>query len=88
MLLYFLPDDEQFILGNINSDYFVIPSNHPAFKYCAYLRSISVSSSAIFYEGDYVIVYNDLSSFLLETLEKFIWSCNVLEHEVNSRGLL
>lgn len=88
MRLYFFPDDEHFFLGDVNSGGFTVSSEHPAFKYCAYLRSISVSSSAIFYEGDYCIVYSDLSSSLLETLDMFIWSHNVLEHEVNSRGLL
>lgn len=88
MFLYYFPDENNFALGDIDSGYFWIFVDHPAFKYCVYLRHISVSSSARFYEGDYVIVYDDLSSFLLETLYKFIWSYNVLEHEVNSHGLL
>lgn len=87
-MLYFFPDDEHFFLGDFDNGGYFVSSDHPAFKYCCYLRRISVSSSAIFFEGDYVIVYDDLSISLLEVLNKFIWSYNVLEHEVNSRGLL
>ena len=85
--LYYLPDDDMFLLGDLDSDFVTVSNEHLAFTYCLYFKNVSVSSTAFFHESDYVIRY-EVSEYLLEILEKFIISCNSLDYEVNRHGLL
>lgn len=85
--LYYFPDDDMFVVGDLDSRFSTVLNNHLAYKYCLHFKNVSVSSTAFFYDGDYVIRY-EVSEFLLEILDRFIYSCNSLDYEVNRNGML
>lgn len=85
--LYFYPDYDLFVIGDLHSGYLSCDSEHPGYRFCEAFRKSSTEAEEFEFEGDFIIRYG-VSESRLEILRDFIRSYNSLCFEVNKHGLL